>query len=52
MIHKTAFELHTDASKKGITGIIVQRDKDNNPKVIAYYSRKLNTHKENYSVSE
>jgi hypothetical protein len=44
--------LHTDATKTGITGILIQRDKDNNPKVIAYYSRRLNTHEENYSVSE
>jgi hypothetical protein len=49
---KTPCELHTDASKTGIAGILMQRDKDNNPKVIAYYSRRLNTHEENYSVSE
>ena len=40
-------ELHTDACKIGIAGVLIQ---NNHP--VDYFSRKLNQHQENYSASE
>jgi transposase InsO family protein len=42
----------TDASKIGIGAILTQKDEQNHDKVIAYYSKRLNSTQENYSASE
>ena len=44
--------LHTDASKVGIAGILMQPDDNGYKRVVAYYSRLLNKHEQNYSASE
>ncbi len=44
--------IFTDASKIGIGAILTQKDEQNNDKVIAYYSKRLNSTQENYSASE
>jgi transposase InsO family protein len=44
--------LYTDASKIGIGATLAQKDDDNTEHVIAYFSRRLNQHQENYSASE
>ena len=45
-------ELHTDACKIGIGAILSQKDENGHDHVIAYYSRKLNPHEQNYHTSE
>lgn len=40
-------ELHTDACKIGIAGVLIQ-----NSHPVAYFSKRLNQHQENYSASE
>jgi len=44
--------LHTDASKIGIGAILTQKDSNGHEKVIAYYSRRLNRHEEEYGVTQ
>jgi transposase InsO family protein len=44
--------IFTDASKIGIGAILTQKDEQNNDRVIAYYSKRLNPTQENYSASE
>ena len=44
-------ELHTDASDKGISGVLFQRV-DGNNKPVAFYSRRLNSSEENYSATD
>ncbi|UYV81024.1 K02A2.6-like [Cordylochernes scorpioides] len=45
-------KVYTDASKYGIGAILTQIDPDNEEHVIAYYSKTLQPHQENYSAYE
>ncbi|UYV62666.1 hypothetical protein LAZ67_2001456 [Cordylochernes scorpioides] len=51
-IQKTAFVTNDDASKYGIGAILTQIGPDNEEHVIAYYSKTLQPHQENYSAYE
>lgn len=42
-------ELHTDACKMGIAGILLQRDDTNKLRPVAYFSRQTSTEEQNYS---
>ncbi|KAG7310665.1 hypothetical protein JYU34_003468 [Plutella xylostella] len=42
-------ELHTDACKIGVAGILLQRDRENVLKPIAYFSRQTTPEEQNYS---
>ena len=44
--------LYTDASYEGIGAILTQKDDENKEHVIEYFSRSLNPHQKNYTVSE
>jgi len=43
------FEVHTDWSIKGLSAILMQRDAEGNPKLIAASSRSCNEHEQRYS---
>ena len=43
------FEIHTDASKVAIGACLMQRDKDDSPYAIAYFSRKLKDAESRYA---
>lgn len=45
-------ELHTDASKFGLAGILMQRNKDNMLKPVAYYSRKTTNDEQKFHSFE
>lgn len=49
---KAATELHTDASKLGLGGILMQRQSDNSLKPIAYFSRTTSKEEQNYHSYE
>ena len=44
--------IYTDASIEGIGAIITQKDDNDNEHVVEYFSRCLNPHQRNYTVSE
>ena len=44
-------ELHTDASDKGISGVLFQMV-NSSKKPVAYYSRRLNSAEESYSATD
>lgn len=45
-------ELHTDASKVGIGAILIQRDQDQSPRIIACFSKRLSKEQENWNTTE
>ena len=46
------FELHTDASKLGFGCVLIQRDTQGRPHIIACQSKTLNEHESKYSAQE
>jgi len=46
------FEIHTDASQVAIGAALMQRDSENKPHAIAYYSRKLRGPETRYSATD
>lgn len=46
------FEIHTDASAVAIGGCLMQRDKENNPHPVAYFSRKIKGPEVRYAITD
>lgn len=49
---KLPTELHTDASKVGIGAILIQRNEDHSPRIIACFSKRLSKEQENWNTTE